>query len=167
MIPVVVTENLILRGHEARDFDDYAAFWAGPSAEPFGGPYSRKEAWDSFLSDAGHWVIRGFGQWMVELKEVGKAVGWVGFVHPDRYEETEIGWTIYPGYQRKSLAYEASLAARQYGAEEFGIKRPASYIETWNTRSVALAERLGATCEDTRDNGDGPFHIYRHPEVVK
>lgn len=45
MIPVVVTENLILRGPEARDFDGYAAFWACPSAKPFVGPFSHRDVW--------------------------------------------------------------------------------------------------------------------------
>jgi hypothetical protein len=43
MIPVVVTENLILRGPDARDFDGYAAFWAGPSAKPIVGRFSHRD----------------------------------------------------------------------------------------------------------------------------
>ena len=60
------------------------------------------------------------------------------------------------------MAHEASKTARDFGQAHFNIVQPVSYIETWNHRSVRLAERLGAIREDTRDNGDGPFHIYRH-----
>lgn len=163
MIPVVNTERLVLRGHTAVDFDGYAAFWAGDRSRAFGGPFSRRQSWDSFLADAGQWLIRGFGQWIVALKQTGAAIGWAGFVRPDHDEETELGWTLFDGFEGQGFAYEASLAARRYGAEHFGITTPVSNIAAWNARSLALAERLGAVREDTRDTGDGPFHIYRHP----
>ena len=167
MIPVVPTEHLVLRGHEVRDFDGYAGFWAGQAAAPFGGPFSRDQAWESFLQDAGHWHIRGFGQWMIELKADGHAIGWVGFVQSVDAAEPELGWTVYPDQEGKNLAYEASIAARAFGASEFGFAHPPSMISAWNTRSIALAERLGATCESERQQDGETVYVYRHPEVVQ
>ena len=115
MIPQLQTERLTLRGQRASDFDAYAAFWAGPRAESFGGPYSRRDAWDSFAQDAGHWVLRGFGQWMLEDKATGEPAGFVGFIRPDRYEEVELGWTLFDAFEGKGLAYEAAMAARASG----------------------------------------------------
>lgn len=45
MIPMVVIENLILRGPEARGFEGYAALWACPSAKPFVGRFSHRDVW--------------------------------------------------------------------------------------------------------------------------
>ena len=167
MIPRIQTPRLTLRGHQASDFDPYAAFWAGSRSKAVGGPFDRKDAWEEFLSDAGHWVVRGFGSWIAEDRDSGQPVGWIGFYFPDRYEEVELGWTLFDQFEGKGYAQEAAIAALEFGAKEFDIHRPASFIEAKNTRSIALAERLGAIREDTRDRGNGPFHVYRHPEVVQ
>ena len=168
MIPRIETENLILRGQQSSDFDAYAGFWASDRASQFGydGPVDRAAAWDNFAADAGHWVLRGYGCWMVEDKASGAPTGWIGFYYPDRYEEPELGWQLFEEFEGKGIAYEAAQAARAYGQKHFNLTAPASFITADNTRSIRLAERLGATREDTRDHGNGPFHVYRHPKVA-
>ena len=168
MIPRLETDRLILREQRNSDFDAYAGFWASDRSTEygFGGPFDRARSWDGFAADAGHWILHGYGCWMAEEKATGTPVGWMGFYFPDRYEEPELGWTLFEEFEGKSFAFEASLAARRYGQEHFGLKAVASFIDAQNTRSINLAERLGATREDTRDRGDGPFHVYRHPEVT-
>lgn len=161
-VPRIETARLIMRGHELRDFDAYAAFWAGPRATPFGGPFSRRDAWDSFLADAGHWAIRGFGQWIIEDRATGTAAGWTGFVLPDHGQEPELGWTLFDGFEGRGIASHAARAAREYGARQFDIISPISIVPPGNDRSAALAIRLGATLIGTRDDGT---RIYRHPEA--
>ena len=165
MIPLIETERLVLREPRLADFDSYAAFWASDRATEngFGGPYDRNAAWDSFIGEAGQWTIRGLGSWMVEEKSSGKAAGWIGFYYPDRYEEIELGWTLFAEFEGRGIAFEGAIAAREFGQSELGVKAPASFITVENTRSIRLAERLGAKLEDTRDRGNGPFHVYRHP----
>ena len=163
MVPVVVTNNLILRGAKASDFDAYAAFWAGPRAEPFGGPFSRDDAWDSFLSDAGHWAIRGFGHWTVALKADDTPIGWAGFVQAHDAAEPEIGCAVYDAYEGTGLAHEAIAAARAYGAQHLGIPRPLGHVAAWNARSVALAQRLGAEELKGTTRADGPYRVFRMP----
>lgn len=162
-VPVIETRRLILRAPAAHDFGAYVAFWDSPRSDHFGGPFNREEIWDSFLALAGHWMIRGFGQWIIEDKTSGTPAGFIGFYRPDHYEETELGWTVFDGFEGQGLALEGTLAARVYGAEHFGLTSPVSYIAQDNHRSVRLAERLGAICELAAEGDKGPFFAFRHP----
>jgi len=101
--------------------------------------------------------------WAIEDKQSGQFAGYAGLYHPDHYDETELGWMVTAEAEGKGIALEAAMAARDYANEAWNKTGLVSYIETANSRSVALAESMGATLETTRDHGDGPFHIYRHP----
>lgn len=164
MIPVVESERLILRAPKMADYEQYSAFWKSKRAKAFGGPYSDQEIWDSFAADNGHWMIRGFGHWFAESKSSGDCIGWMGFFFPLHYSEAELGWTLFEPFLGQGFATEGGQTALDYGRRHFGIPEPVSYIETWNDNSISVAKRLGATLEDTRDNGDGPFHIFRHKQ---
>ncbi|NNE87866.1 MAG: GNAT family N-acetyltransferase [Silicimonas sp.] len=145
------------------DFDPIAEHWTSTRTQWTGGPLDRKEAWKVFSMDCAQWHLRGYGMWVVEDKATGKTAGWVGFYEPDHYDETEIGWVLLEEFEGKGLAEEAVRATRTHGECYFGIKRPCSFIAIDNQRSVALAERVGATLEEKRDRGNGPFFVYRHP----
>ncbi len=162
-IPVLETERLTLRGNQMSDFEGFAAFWASDRAAYTGGTKSRNDAWDEFTALAGQWLLRGYGFWIVESNSEKQFAGWVGFHHPERMREPELGWIMLEHYEGQGLAAEAAIAARNYGVRSFGINTPVSFITADNTRSIRLAERLGAQREDTRDFGNGPFHVYRHP----
>jgi RimJ/RimL family protein N-acetyltransferase len=159
--PSILTERLKLRPHQLSDFDAYAGFWAGARAKPFGGPFSRAEAWDSFAADAGQWPLRGYGHWMIEDRATGAPLGWAGFAHSDAMPEPELGCTVFDGAEGQGIAFEACTAACQSGARDLGIPRPVGRVATWNTRSIALAERLGGTREGTEDGPHGAQHVYR------
>lgn len=165
MVPVIETERLILREHRMSDFDPIAKHWESERTQYIGGPHTRENAWLVFSMDAAQWLLRGYGMWIVEEKASGKTAGWVGFYYPERYDHTELGWILLEEFEGKGLAFEAVDAARSYGAEHFGISAPCSFISTPNVRSIALAKKLGATLEDTRDLGTGPFYVYRHPDA--
>ncbi|MBQ0749084.1 MAG: GNAT family N-acetyltransferase, partial [Roseovarius sp.] len=64
----------------------------------------------------------------------------------------------------RGIAYEAAARARQYAYEDLGFTTLTSNIVPGNTRSVALAERLGACFEREYDNIHmGRDLLYRHP----
>ncbi|PRY23697.1 RimJ/RimL family protein N-acetyltransferase [Aliiruegeria haliotis] len=164
VIPTVETERLTLRAFRIEDFETYAAFFASDRACHVGGPKDRRGAWGDFTSDTAAWQLRGAGMWAVDHKETGALAGWVGIVETVFYEEPELGWMLTEAFEGQGLAREAALAARDYAREKLGLDGLVSFIEAGNTRSIRLAERLGATREETRDNGRGPFHVYRHPK---
>lgn len=163
--PRMETERLILRGPEARDFEPIAAFYAdGDRSWGFGGPQNRTEAWRWFASLIGHWALRGFGFWMVETK-AGDTVGLVGIWEPEGWPEPELGWVMFQNGEGNGYAYEAAIAARNHAYEALGFSTLSSNIFPGNTRSVALAEKLGAWKEREFDNvSHGTEMLYRHPQ---
>ncbi len=161
--PVIETARLRLRGPQLEDFDAYAALFASQRSRFIDGPKSRREAWDEFASDCATWILRGFGSWSVDTLDKGELAGWVGIVFPERYEEPELGWVLLEAFEGRGYAYEAALAARAYAGTHFGLDRLVSFISVGNTRSIRLAERLGAHREGTRGNPEDRFHVYRHP----
>ncbi|WP_254695361.1 GNAT family N-acetyltransferase [Oceanicola sp. D3] len=163
-IPVIETERCILRAPEERDFPAAVAFGESERSKWVGGPYPRRAAWGVLLASIGHWALRGYGQWMIEDRATGEAAGRTGFLFNDGWHEPEIGWWLHDGFEGRGLAFEATQAALAYGAEHFGIDGPISYIRQGNTRSAALAERLGAAPEREVEFFDAPCVIWRHPK---
>ncbi len=161
--PVIETADLTLRGYRETDFEAFAAFGASERARFVGGPQDRWGSWRSFMAGIGHWTLRGYGMWMVEHRESGQVAGRVGMIYNDSWDEPELGWHIYDGFEGKGYAYQATVAARSYSARNFGLDGAISYIDPENTRSVALAHRLGAYFERDGELLGTPCHIYRHP----
>ena len=163
-IPVIKTERLILRAPCEADFDAFAAFGASERSRFVGGPVPRIRSWGGFLAMFGHWVLRGFGMWMVEDRASGQTAGRVGMIYNDSWDEPELGWHIFDGFEGRSLAYEAALAARRHAATRQGLDGVISYIDPENSRSVALARRLGAFHERDGTLLGHTVHVYRHPK---
>ena len=164
--PSIETADLILRGYREEDFEAFAGFGASERARFVGGPQDRWSSWRAFMAGIGHWTLRGYGMWMVEHRATGRVAGRVGMIYNDGWHEPELGWHIYDGFEGKGYAYQASLAARAYSARHFGLDAVISYVAPENTRSVALAHRLGARFECESELFGQPCHIYRHPREV-
>jgi len=162
-IPRIETDRLILRAPQESDFDAFAAFGASKRAKWVGGPYSRFRSWGGFLGMFGHWALRGYGFWMLETKADRGIAGRVGFAFHDGWDEPELGWHIFDGFEGKGFAFEAVSAARTYAARHLGLNGVISYIAHANDRSRKLAERLGATFEREGELLGQPCQIYRHP----
>ena len=161
--PVVETPDLILRGYREEDFEAFAGFCTSERARFVGGPQDRWSCWRSFMAGIGHWTLRGYGMWMIEHRDSGAVAGRVGMIFNDGWDEPELGWHIYDGFEGKGFAYQATVAARSYCAQHFGLDAVISYIDPENARSVRLAERLGATYERDGTLLGVACHIYRHP----
>ena len=163
--PTLYTERLILRAPVAEDFEPLAEFFADEERSAgFGGPLSRHRAWRWFAGSIGHWHLRGFGFWTVIQKDDSWPCGIVGLWEPEGWEEPELGWLMFKNAEGKGIAFEAAERARRYAYDEMGFKTLVSNILPGNTRSINLAEKLGATFERTFENLDmEPDQIYRHP----
>ncbi len=163
-IPVLETDRLILREPRESDFDTVAEFAASPRTSYIGGPADRFGAWQGLLAQLGHWALRGYGLWMIELKDTGETVGRTGVIRHDGWPEPELGWIIFEGQEGKGYAKEAAEAARLYAATEWGFDRLISQIHPENGRSISLALRLGAHPEQESTLLGEPCVIYRHPD---
>ncbi|NDV99132.1 GNAT family N-acetyltransferase [Salipiger sp. PrR002] len=165
--PRLETERLILRGPEPSDAEAMIAFLLDPvRAEGFGGYAHRGDAWRWFALNVGHWHLRGYGYFTIEDKASGQPAGICGVWNPEGWPEPEIGWVVFDGFEGKGIAREAALRVRRYAYEDLGLSTITSNIVPGNTRSVALAERLGAVYERTYTNyAMGEDMLYRHPSA--
>ena len=84
--PMINTARLTLCAMRPEDFDRFAEIWRDPCVVQHvgGSPRSRGEAWDSFLRNAGHWHMAGFGQWGVLQQSNRKLIGQAGFFYGNR-----------------------------------------------------------------------------------
>jgi len=166
-IPTLETRRLTLRGPRIEDFEAWADFCASPRAAHIGGPLDRGTAWRAFCHSPGQWALRGYGAFVFCLKGSDAALGMTGPWHPADWPERELGWTVWSDdAEGKGLAHEAAIAARRFAYDTLGWTTAVSYIEKDNTRSIALATRLGATHDPDatapHDN-DPDTLVYRHP----
>ncbi len=164
-IPVIETERLVLRGPRPEDFDAFAAFGASERAQFVGGPLTRGLAWRGFCHLTGHWLHRGFSMFILERKGDGAAIGMAGPWFPEGWPEPEIGWSIWDAEaEGRGLAFEAAEAARAHAYGALGWTTAISLIVAGNTRSQALAARLGARREGEFNHETyGTSQVWRHP----
>ncbi|HEX8121069.1 MAG TPA: GNAT family N-acetyltransferase [Solirubrobacteraceae bacterium] len=155
-IPTLETPRLTLRAFEEADLDAWAAIGTDEEAARFvGGLRSREESWLRMAAYLGHWELRGYGQWAVVLRDSSRFVGRAGLWNPEGWPELEVGWTLDRAVWGNGYATEAGRAAVEWGRSALGLKRIASVISVGNTRSIAVAERLGMTFDRSTRLGDG------------
>lgn len=165
--PLIVSDELILRGYQESDFPRFAEFAASHRSYYVGGPVGPADSWRSFLAAVGHWTLRGYGMWVVEHRETGAVAGRGGVILNDGWHEPEMAWHVFDGFEGRSIAYGASLIAREYSARHFGLDRVMSYIDPENYRSMRLATRLGAVFEQNVEVRGSLAQMWRHPSVLE
>ncbi len=121
-------------------------------------------AWRQLACEIGHWTLRGYGRWMVDVTETGETVGMVGLWNPEGWPEPEIGWDLFEGQEGKGYATEAAAAARAHAYDALGWSTAISLVKPDNTASAAVAKRLGAW-HDTSFTHErwGEMQVWRHP----
>ncbi|MCI4661126.1 MAG: GNAT family N-acetyltransferase [Neomegalonema sp.] len=162
MIPQLETERLTLRAPKERDFPVFEQILTTDRARYMGGPISADHAWAEFLGEAGSWIVQGFGPWAVEERASGAYVGSVGITKRPSFPEIELGWLIAKPFEGRGFAYEAAIAARDYGFGPLGLETLVSYIDPENALSIALAERLGARLDKEAARPEPDDLVFRH-----
>ncbi|WP_342076540.1 GNAT family N-acetyltransferase [Yoonia sp. SS1-5] len=164
MIPVLQTDRLTLRAPCADDFEAYAAFRGSARAKPLGGPFTRAQAFTQLAEIIGHWTLRGYGRWIIADRVDDKPLGVVGLFYPEDWPEPEIAWSVFAQGEGRGLAYEAACAARHYAYDTLGWTTAITLVDPSNTRSVALAKRMGCQPDGVYDHPTyGAMHLWRHP----
>lgn len=163
-IPVLETDRLILRAPREADFQAECDFYASDRCAHVGGKMDPEQVWRMLACFVGHWAFRGYGFWGVEEKATGTYCGRVGLWKPEGWPEPEVGWTLMQAAEGRGIAHEAAIAARTYAYGTLGWDTAISLIAPENARSIALAERLGATLDYEWDHARfGRTLVYRHP----
>lgn len=153
MIPRLHTERLVLREWRNSDLDTFAAFYADVEVMRYlsGEPLARGDAWRNMAIAAGHWVLRGYGLWVVERKSDAAVIGRVGLINPEGWPGLEVGWTLGKPYWGHGYATEAARVAIDYAFLTQDVDRVISLIHADNEASKAVAKRLGESPGVTHD----------------
>lgn len=162
---VLETDRLHLRPPAIRDVPALTDFYVSERSQYAGGHVPRARAWSNAAAMLGHWQVRGYGLWAVTEKDEDTALGLVGPYYPDGRPETEIGWVLFEAAEGRGIAAEAARATITDARQRLGWTEIVHYIAPENARSIALAERLGATLDTdaVQPNPDAPCLVYRQP----
>ena len=166
-VPTINTSRLTLRAMRPEDFDRFAEIWTMQDVvRHIRPPLTRSEAWVSFLRNAGHWQMTGFGQWAIESRATGRMIGQTGFFFGDRTEGSEFdtvpeaGWLLSTEAQGEGLGAEAAIAAHDWFDRV--ITGPlVARITPDNISSKSLANRLGYSVQRQIQQDGDAVDIYR------
>lgn len=90
---------------------------------------------------------KGFGLYLVELKESGASIGMCGLIKRDALEDVDIGYAFLPEFRGKGYAFEAADAVMAFGKSAFGLARIVAVVSTENYDSIRVLEKLGLRFE--------------------
>jgi len=148
-VPVIETERLILRRWRDADIAPNTAMLSDPPTARFitadGKPVTDElVGWRNAAIMAGHWVLHGFGMFVVEEKSTSKFVGRVGPWFPPGWPGLEVGWGIAGEFRGKGYALEAARASIDWVFATFELDQILHCIDRDNAPSQNVARRLGA-----------------------
>lgn len=163
--PLLHADGLVLRGHVLSDFDVFWHFYQTTKRAAYvGAPRNTTHLWYGLSAEILSWKLHGIGGWAIELD--GQFVGQIAIAQQPHFPEIEIGWTLFDGFEGQGIAHRAAACALDWFWENTPADTLVSYITPENTRSIALAKRLGATHDPqaTLPTGETPEEtaVYRH-----
>jgi RimJ/RimL family protein N-acetyltransferase len=165
-IPELTTPRLRMRGFESTDLNAYAEMMADPEVTLYISdrkPLTRAEAWRQMAIFTGHWVLRGYGIWLVEERATGKFLGRIGFWEPEGWPGFELAYTLARPFWGRGFAREGASAALTYAHDTLDRSDIISLIRPENAGSIRVAEALGAARARTIDLLGSPAYEYRYP----
>lgn len=167
-LPTLLTERMRLVAPTAAHVPAFTAFMTSDRAAARGWACLPHEAWRAFAAVLGHHLLRGFGPFVAESREDGRALGLFGPWQPGGQAEAEIKWMLWDaGDEGRGLASEAATATRDFAYRVLGWAGAVSYITADNLVSQSVATRLGAVQDGTWTTPRGTVvQVWRHPSVL-
>jgi RimJ/RimL family protein N-acetyltransferase len=124
-------------------------------------------AWRSMAMLLGHWQLRGYGMWAMELRETGEFIGRVGLHRPEGWPALEIGWMLRADQRHHGYATEGARVALEFAFRTLGAEKLVSLIRADNAAAERVARRLGGRQATTIDflGGATLVYVYHPPEA--
>jgi RimJ/RimL family protein N-acetyltransferase len=163
MITHLETERLNLRQWRDTDFDWFSAILTDPvTAAYVGGVQQPRDAWRRMAAFAGHWALRGYGLFVMELKAAARGIGWCGLWYPPDFPDLELGWGLTKSHHGQGYATEAARRVLAHSYDDLGRSTLVSYVHPDNEPSRRLAARIGGRQEADAIIGGNRALVYRH-----
>jgi RimJ/RimL family protein N-acetyltransferase len=90
---------------------------------------------------------RGYGQFLVELKEGGDPIGVCGLLFRESLNVSDVGGAFLPQFWGRGFAHEAARAVIEYGRSTLGIESIVALTRADNLPSIKVLEKLGMSYE--------------------
>jgi len=163
VIPVIEADRLLLRPFTLKDLEPFASMHRDEAfVRHIGcGLLTKEQVWGNIAFIIGHWVLRGYGIWAVELKQTGKLMGRIGLLYPDGWPGVELCWALAPDYWGRGYAAEGAAAAKDWAFANTSLQELVSIIGKENHKSVALAERIGCSRDSEIVFKGTPAYLYK------
>ena len=146
MIPELTTARLRMRAPREDDYPVYQAFYTDADASHFyGGPMTASNAWKQLAMEVGHWYLKGYGMWSLELRSTAEMIGGCGFWWPSGWPRPELTWWLIPAARGSGFATEASNTAIDYAYQTLGWSAVETHIDDGNKAAHKLVLRLGGS----------------------
>jgi RimJ/RimL family protein N-acetyltransferase len=144
------TARLAFREMTLADLDDMASLLGDPVVMwVYPEPYSRDGAREWIERNQRTYRERGFGLWLLMLRDTGEFVGECGLT-PQVVEgtaEVEVGYHIRTQFQGLGLATEAAASCRDVARDVARLDRLVALIDHRNLASQRVAAKIGLTFE--------------------
>lgn len=167
-LPTLETERLILRPPQLEDWPACEGFFTSERSRWVGGPVDGQwNAWKTFANLASGWMLRGYGVFVMLPRDSGRAIGAVGPWEPITWPEPEMSWSVWDADAvGKGYVTEAMTRILPWAFETLGWESCVSYIDRDNSRSAAVARRLGAEIDPDAPlpawDDAGSIDVWRH-----
>jgi len=89
------------------------------------------------------YVEKGYGFYLVELKEDKTPIGMCGLIKRDSLPHTDIGFAFLPEFEGKGYAFEAATATMILARERFKLNTILAITLPSNERCITLLEKIG------------------------
>lgn len=145
-VPRLKTERLILRALSLEDIDFLLRHFGDEDVNRYSSYENlknREEAIDFYnrFIEPGKSTRFRLG---IVLEETGELVGTLGYHNLSRRDHSaEIGYDLSKVYWGKGIMTEAVVALIRYGFEQMNLNRIEATVDSENSRSIRLLERLG------------------------
>jgi RimJ/RimL family protein N-acetyltransferase len=162
----IETPRLVLRILQDNDWRSLHEHYSDEACTKFtfGRALSEGESWRAMASMAGHWVLRGYGPYVLEEKGSGTVLGVTGLWYPNDWPEPEIKWALIRRHWGKGFAKEAARATQDMASKHLPDISLISLIDSNNAASIRLALAVDAVFEREIGFRNGVWHVYRHPK---
>jgi RimJ/RimL family protein N-acetyltransferase len=173
------TERLLLRMPRPEDADGAFEYLSDPEVMRFiGGETVPREDVPSVIRKwLDRWEANGYGHFALERREDGRFLGRIGLIVWDArtwrnttlaeaggHAQPELGWALAREHWGQGYATEGAAAVREWARRERGIGRLISLVAPANAASARVAERLGATPQETVETEGGvECVVWLHP----
>lgn len=160
--PTIETGRLILRLPNLEDWPSFETLMTSDRASHMGGPYSVPVAWGWFCHGIAQWQLFDVGNLSIISRQTGACLGQIEINQGPGFPEPELGWLLIASAEGRGFAFEAATAMRDWAFRERKLPTLVSYIGQENTRSIRLAERLGASLDEKALKQDPDDLVFRH-----